>query len=105
MKYTGLYEDPMHPVAQHIAELCRKFNSTSDISYLDMLRGAVNMAHTFGLGVKVFQDKVKCTLIYVSVHDYDTDEVLLMSCVENPFQPWQECEVYISRSEHGYYLR
>lgn len=103
MKYTDLYGNPLHPVVQHIAELCRKYNETSNPEYLDIMRGAINMAHTFGFGVTVFRDKVQCMFLYVSAHDYDTDEVIVMACVENPYHEWYNCQAYMARTKHGFY--
>lgn len=102
MKFMSLYDDCLHPVAQHITELCRHFNSTGFHCYLDMLKGVINMAHTFGLGCTIFQSHETQELLYVAVNDYDTDEVIVMGIRKDICEQWYDCRAVISRSQHNY---
>ena len=106
MKFMSLYDDCLHPVAQHLAELCRHFNQTGDLSYFDMILGAVNMAHTFGLGCTVFQHPQSLQLLYVCINDYNTDEVIILQADKDPETlplNWYNCRAILSRSKHGMY--
>lgn len=103
MKFMGVYDDCLHPVAQHIAELCRHFNYTGFHCYIDMLKGVVNMAHTFGLGCTVFQAPGTTELLFVAVHDYSTDEVIVMGTRKDICEQWYNCRAVMSRTQHSLY--
>lgn len=80
MKFTGMYDDPIMPVLQHIRNICDRYNATGDLAFLDMLRGAMNMAHTFGIDSSVYQDPDTCALVIVRVYDTNTEELASSYC-------------------------
>lgn len=77
--------DRLLAVAQHICNLCAKFNQVLDSDgytplanyYAGKIRTAVNMAFTCGFSVSVLTDPFLDNIVAVRVWDLETDEVLL----------------------------
>lgn len=97
MKYTGIYDDPLRPCLQHITELCRKCNSEWSDSNLSLLRGAINMSHTFGLDVTVYNYPEMPLLLYADVYDTETEELLRIAVFPDVPIECGECHVYAGR--------
>lgn len=97
MKYSGLYDDCLRPCLQHITELCRKCNNEWTNSNLALLRGAINMAHTFGLDVTVYNYPEMPLLLYAVVYDTETEELLRIAVFPNVPIECSECDVFTGR--------
>lgn len=80
MKFKGMYDDPLIAVGNHLVNLCELYNRTGDRSVLDVLRGAMNMAHTFGIDATVYLHPDTCSLIIVMLYGTKTTEVYSRYC-------------------------
>lgn len=77
--------DRLHAVAQHICNLCERFNEELSKGgydamtnyYNGKIRTAVNMSFTCGFSVSVLTDPFIDDIVAVRVWDLETDEVLL----------------------------